>query len=70
MDFEMLTMPQQIALHELELHDLRMQGRHQDTLLLGLLDLLSLPAGSGDFAQTLRKLTAEGDVIRKRMEQD
>jgi hypothetical protein len=69
MDFESLTLPQQIALHELELHDLRLQARHHDGLLLGILDLLSLPAGSGEFSSALRKLSAERDLIRKRLEQ-
>lgn len=70
MDFENLTLPQQVALHELELHDLRTQGRHQDQLLLGLLDLLELPSGSGEFAFALKKLTAERSVIQKRLDQN
>ena len=64
-----MTLPQQVALHELELHDLRVQGRHQDNLILGILDLLSLPAGSGEFSNALRKLSAERDAIRRRLEQ-
>lgn len=69
MDFENLTLPQQVALHELELHDLRAHGRHQDQLLLGLLDLLELPSGSGEFAFALKRLTAERSAIQKRLEQ-
>ena len=58
MDFSDLSLPQQVATHELELRMLQNQLRHQDRLIAALIDLLSTPGNSPEFAHGLRDIKA------------
>jgi hypothetical protein len=59
MDFSELSLPQQVATHELELRMLQTHIRHQDRLIAALIDLLETPSNSAEFAQGLRALRAQ-----------
>lgn len=66
MDFESLTFEQRIAVHELEIRALRSEVQTQEEILAALIDLLSKPSGSPDFAHDLKKLMAQRDALRRR----
>jgi hypothetical protein len=66
MDFENLTFEQKVAVHELEIRALRNEVQAHDEILAALIDLLSKPGGSADFAHDLKKLVAQRDALRRR----
>ena len=53
------SLAQQVATHELELRVLKGKIRHQDRLIAALIDLLSTPSNSPEFAHRLRVLMTE-----------
>ena len=65
MDFSELSLPQQVATHELELRVLQNRLHHQEQLILALIDLLAWPSNSPEFANGLRALVAERAEIGK-----
>jgi hypothetical protein len=65
MEFSDLTLPQQVAAHELEIRSLRGALRHQEQLFAMLVDLVELPPNSPECMHLLRMLRAERDSIRQ-----
>jgi hypothetical protein len=66
MDFENLTFEQRLAVHELEIRALRNDVQGHDEVLAALIDLVSKPGGSAEFAHDLKKLLAQRDTLRRR----
>lgn len=66
MEFENLSFEQKVAVHELEIGALRSELQAHDEILAALIDLLSKPGGSADFAHDLKKLVARRDALRRR----
>ncbi len=66
MDFESLTFEQRVAVHELDIRALRNEVQTQEELLTALIDLISKPSGSPDFAHELKKLLVQRDALRRR----
>ena len=66
MDFDSLTFDQKIAVHELEIGALRNEIDCLDELVVALIDLLSKPSGSSEFAHELKMIQAQRDAIRQR----
>jgi hypothetical protein len=65
MEFSELTLPQQVAAHELEIRSLRGALRRQQQLVATLIDLVELPPNSAECMHLLRALRAERDSIRQ-----
>ncbi|HEV7489764.1 MAG TPA: hypothetical protein VGO25_03095 [Rhodanobacteraceae bacterium] len=65
MDFENLTFEQKVTVHELEIRALRKDLQAHDEILAALIDLLSKPGGSADFAHGLKSLVARRDALRR-----
>ena len=65
MEFTELTLPQQVAAHELEIRSLRGALRHQEHLFAMLIDLVELPPTSPECMHLLKALRAERDAIRQ-----
>jgi hypothetical protein len=65
MEFSELTLPQQIAAHELEIRALHAALRRQQLLFATLVDLVELPPNSSECMHLLRTLRAERDSIRQ-----
>ncbi|HKE46609.1 MAG TPA: hypothetical protein VKB52_00975 [Rhodanobacteraceae bacterium] len=65
MDFSELSLPQQVATHELELRVLQNQVHHQEQLIAALIDLMATPSNSPEFAHALRSLVAERAELGK-----
>lgn len=66
MDFENLTLEQKLAVQELEIRALRNEVQNHDEVLAALIDLLSKPSGSAEFAHDLKKLLTQRDAMRRR----
>jgi len=66
MNFESLTFEQRVAVHELEIRALRNEIQTHEEILTAVIDLLSKPSGSGDFAHDLKKLLIQRDSLRRR----
>jgi hypothetical protein len=65
MEFSELSLPQQVAAHELEMHALRNEVHRLQTVIASLIDMLEQPASSPDFFAKLRALLIERDRIRQ-----
>ena len=61
MEFSQLSVAQQIAAHELELHALRNAVRHQQKVISSLIELLGKPTTSPEFFAQLKALMVERD---------
>ena len=65
MNFSELSLPQQVAAHELEVHALRKEVHRLQKVVASLIDMLEQPASSPDYFAKLKVLLIERDRMRQ-----